>query len=432
MTTTADSTGLRPWLHYAPAQGWVNDPLALTYHDGRYHLFFQYVPGRTAWAPDCRWGHATSDDLLHWETGPVALEPDDHEDGCWSGNLVRPGSGAPTIFYTAVTEPDVQVGRVRTARPLDDGWVRWEQGDTVATLPPDEDAVAFRDPFVYRDGETWRMLVGGGTTDGTAVAWAYSSPDLASWTYEGRAADRHVSEGAPPGVPASGDVWTGSVWECPVLVDLGQGRHALVVSVWEPGTPYYVAYSLCRLDGHRLETGPWRRLTYGPSCYAASTFVDADGRPGLVHWLREVADVEAGWAGAHSLPQRLSLEGDRLVAVPHPDLDRLRADPLDLPDEGCAVRGPVDVVWEAQPGDRLRHGSLTVTAGDGELRAVTGEHDVVVPWSSGSVRLVLDGPVAELYVTDGVVALPVRAEVDAVLSVQGAGRARRFVCDSPA
>ena len=28
-----------PRLHHATASGWVNDPLALTWHEGRYHLF---------------------------------------------------------------------------------------------------------------------------------------------------------------------------------------------------------------------------------------------------------------------------------------------------------------------------------------------------------------------------------------------------------
>ena len=67
----------RPLLHFTTRAGWINDPLGLTFHDGRYHLFFQYVPGSTEWAADQRWGHATSDDLLHWTERPVALAPGD-------------------------------------------------------------------------------------------------------------------------------------------------------------------------------------------------------------------------------------------------------------------------------------------------------------------------------------------------------------------
>ena len=56
----------RPHLHFTPRFGWMNDPHGLTFHRGQYHLFFQFVLGRTTWGPEQHWGHATSDDLLHW------------------------------------------------------------------------------------------------------------------------------------------------------------------------------------------------------------------------------------------------------------------------------------------------------------------------------------------------------------------------------
>ena len=33
-----------PVLHLRPARNWVNDPNGLVYHDGQYHVFFQYNP----------------------------------------------------------------------------------------------------------------------------------------------------------------------------------------------------------------------------------------------------------------------------------------------------------------------------------------------------------------------------------------------------
>ncbi|PJI51996.1 hypothetical protein CTI14_50175 [Methylobacterium radiotolerans] len=54
----------------------MNDPLGLTFHGGRYHLFYQHVPGADDWAPQCRWGHATSSDLLTWATGSRSQRDD--------------------------------------------------------------------------------------------------------------------------------------------------------------------------------------------------------------------------------------------------------------------------------------------------------------------------------------------------------------------
>jgi beta-fructofuranosidase len=38
----------RPTLHLTPRRGWLNDPLGLTWRNGRYDLFFQAVPSETA------------------------------------------------------------------------------------------------------------------------------------------------------------------------------------------------------------------------------------------------------------------------------------------------------------------------------------------------------------------------------------------------
>src|SRR5690348_7385327 len=55
----------RPQIHFSPKTGWMNDPNGMIYHNGVYHLFFQYYPDSTVWGP-MHWGHATSKDLFHW------------------------------------------------------------------------------------------------------------------------------------------------------------------------------------------------------------------------------------------------------------------------------------------------------------------------------------------------------------------------------
>jgi beta-fructofuranosidase len=296
----------RPELHFTADQGWINDPYGVTWRDGRYHLFFQHVREATEWSLRQHWGHATSDDLVHWSAHDVVLSPDADDDGIWSGTVAPVESGL--ILYTSVGERAPQIGVVRAARPLDD-WDTWEKlPGAVVTPPAGLDLIAFRDPYIVRDAGQWRMVVGGGLADGTGVALTWTSTDCRTWTYGGVLASRHSSETDP--------VWTGSVWECPQLFTV-EDAWVLLISVWADDVTRYEACAVGDLVDGRFVARSWQRLTHGAH-YAGSAFRDAEGRQCLIHWLRGVADLDEGWAGAHSVPHVLSLEDDRVVLTPHP------------------------------------------------------------------------------------------------------------------
>lgn len=373
------AAGSRPALHFTTTRGWINDPYGVTWHDGRYHLFFQHIPDQVAWRADQHWGHAVSADLLHWTEEPVALTPDATDAGLWSGCVVRTPDGDAWLFYSTVDVADPGISRIRVARPTDASWRAWRKGEVVAEVPPGLELRDFRDPFVLRDGDLWRMVVGAGTTDGTGLALGWTSTDLTTWSYDGVVAARGTEERDP--------VWTGSVWECPQLFAL-DAAWVLVVSVWSEGETQYVAAAVGDLVDGRFEARTWQRLTYGPGHYAASTFVDAEGRRCLIHWVRDVVDPAGAWAGAHSVPHVLTLDGDRLRLAPHPRV--------------AAAVEPLGVA------ERRTVGDAELTVADGVVRVEQGGTSFTMPADGGPLGLLVDGPVVEVFGPAGVAGFGLR------------------------
>jgi len=297
----------RPQFHFTTRRGWINDPNGCIWHDGLYHLYYQYNPLEREWE-NMTWGHATSPDLLHWTEHPPVLHPDSLGT-MFSGSAVfdkdnTSGFGtkkiAPLVYAYTADRSDKETQCIAYSldggmtlhkyegNPVIDSHEKWQTHDT-------------RDPrlFWYGAGQHWVLVLN--ERNGHSI---YTSDNLRDWTYQS-----HVN----------------GFWECPDLFPLavdGNPNNMRWVMLGASNT-----YMIGRFDGkvftpesgkHRFSTG---------AIYAAQTFNNVpDGRRIQIGWAN-IDHRGMPFRGQMLLPTELSLrttkEGVRLVSKPIKEVETL-------------------------------------------------------------------------------------------------------------
>jgi beta-fructofuranosidase len=312
---------LRPQYHLLPTANWMNDPNGPIYYQGQYHVFYQYNPHGAFWGT-MHWGHAVSENMVHWKHLPIALAPTPGGpdwDGCFTGSAVL-DNGVPTMIYTGVT-PEVQC--LATSQ---DGLRTWKKDPkpVIAGPPPGMRVTGFRDPCPWREGDEWYLGIGSGIPKKGGVVLLYRSKDLRQWAYL-----HTLAEGTWNGRATKDPVDSGEMWECPDFFALG-GKHVLLYS-----TERIVYWVVGSYADHRFHEEKRGVLDYG-SYYAPKSMVDARGDRILWGWTPETRSVDeqkaAGWSGSMTLPRRLSLGNDgSLEMEPIAGVARLKSNPQTVP-----------------------------------------------------------------------------------------------------
>lgn len=180
-----DYTGpLRPQIHFSPPEFFMNDPNGM-FRDsnGTWHLYYQYNPTDYV-AGNQHWGHATSQDLYHWENQPIALFPPEENVFIWSGSAIVDPDNTSGFFpdqdngvvaiYTLHEEGGVQTQAVAYSR---DGGYTFTPYEGNPVIPSTSNQ--FRDPKVIWYQDHWVMAVAYSTDFSIGI---FTSPDLIDWT----------------------------------------------------------------------------------------------------------------------------------------------------------------------------------------------------------------------------------------------------------
>jgi len=381
----------RPRFHLMPPSAWLNDPNGPLYWMGRYHLFYQYSPVISNTGTKY-WAHAVSTDLVHWENLGIALAPTPggpDKNGCWSGSAAI-HNGVPTLVYTGGTWsaeseraerekggiPERQLVAV-AADPTDPylrKWIKVPENPVLTAPPPGIKAVGWRDPSLWKEGETRYMVIGSGEVGKGGMALLYSSTDLRKFTYQHPLAIAKVD-------PKSQDLsrpftW---MWECPEFFFL-DGKPVLLVA---RGNRYLTG----TYSEHRFQQEFEGQIDYGLVAYAQKTMEDQKARRIWWAWIHEKrsakAQVEAGWAGVMSLPRILSFRKDGTLGIePVPELTNLRREHKRIVNRKLEPNGPLllkeftgdcaEIEAEIELGDSCQVGVRVRSTADGSEQTLIG------------------------------------------------------------
>ncbi|GLT25587.1 hypothetical protein SLA2020_007080 [Shorea laevis] len=378
----------RTAFHFQPPKNWMGGPM---YHNGIYHLFYQYNPySPTGYLFNMTWGHSVSYDLVNWIYLEPALNKDQPYDvnGCWSGSITLLSEENPVILYTGVDNEGIQTQNLAWPKNLSDPflreWVKSPQNPLISPID-DIDPEYFRDPTTAWKGPDgkWRVLVGN-QMNGHGQALLYTSEDFVRWT---RSKNPFYSPNNT------------LMWECPdfypVSINSKYGvdtssqekftRHVLKASIIVIFHDYYILGNYSAETDHFSVDIDFKgdasdlRYDYG-KFYASKTFFDSPNkRRVLWGWVSESDtgsdDIKKGWSGLQAIPRSILLSKNekQLIQWPIKEIEKLR-------EKKVSIRGK-----ELKGGSVLRVPDITASQADVEvtfdLRSVTEAELIDASWS---------------------------------------------------
>lgn len=317
----------RPAYHFVSPESTLNDPNGLTFWQGRWHMFYQgYPPDEFPEAKDRikrrqHWGHAVSEDLIHWRDLPYAIYPGT-ERKVFSGSTVVEkdrvvafypgiGTGEPVPEY-----PEFRVGQM-IAISRDPLLLNWEKiGPAKGVRGGDSD--------IWKEGDTYYGIVGGreryyseskdlldsspaGNFHGLGVwpKWnLWASKDLKTWQARGELLLEKT--------PLTDRFDDGA---CPNFLPIGD-KHILLFFSHQNGGQYLLG----DYDGksHKFRPYDHGRFNHGrvaPGGVHAPSAA-ADGKGGVINILNiNDARLSTEWDQIMSLPQRLTLGADKRLRI---------------------------------------------------------------------------------------------------------------------
>ncbi|TDM00774.1 glycoside hydrolase family 32 protein [Macrococcus carouselicus] len=310
----------RQHFHIQPPTGLLNDPNGFVYHEGLYHLFYQWFPLGPVHGLKY-WYHVTSSDLVSFEShGPVII-PDTKYDshGAYSGSGIVQDNRVKLVYTGNHRDSDWQRIPYQIVAALESDKVTKK---TIIEGPAPGYTSHFRDPKVWYENGYYYIVIGAQRTNSTGTIVIYESDDFNDWRFKGELGTEYNE--------------FGYMWECPDYFELdGQDvvlfcPQGIEKSGDQFNNTYQSGYLIGDLDKEtfRMEHGEFTELDNGFDFYAPQTTLGANGERILFGWMglpdTDYPTDAENWAHCLTIPRVLSVENGRLRQRPLPALEKMR------------------------------------------------------------------------------------------------------------
>ena len=311
----------RPYYHFIDPDNMLNDPNGFCYWQGRWHLFYQAYPPEDF--RRAHWGHAISDDLIHWRDLPYSIYPNPEEESYSGGALVEKDRVIAVYHGT-------KVGNM-VAVSHDPLLLNWEKLTGKPVIPfagEDEPPLPYGiyDPCIWKKEGMYYYLTGGilphpPSGNHIRANFLFRSKDLVNWKYLHQFVE--------------GDLFTrvGDDGSCPYFFPIGD-RHILLIYSHLSGGQYLLGDYDQKSD--KFMAAAHGLFNFGPSnpsgVHAPSATPDGKGgiivifnmNPGKTNASKD-AFINKLLGQIMTLPRRLTLDkSNDLRMEPAGDIESLR------------------------------------------------------------------------------------------------------------
>lgn len=324
---------MKPKLHLTAPYHWMNDPNGLIYYNGKYHIFYQHFPYANHWGT-MHWGHAVTEDFIHFEHLPIALYPSKNFDrnGCFSGSAIEK-DGKLYLYYTAIQYIKGNPDYIHTQFDNDDliasqALLISQDGYTFDNINDKQciidmisqkelgDSRHTRDPKVWKS-QDGKMIIGSKIPSQKGYSGEvlfYESDDGIHFQYKNRFIDDNI----------------GTMWECPDIIKINH-QYFIILSpenIDQPpkptGNSIYIPIDFDEETMTVQKQGDFEYLDYGLDFYAPQTFLNQYGQRTMMGWLRmREPEIDENWVGMLTMPRILTEKNGHIYQNVYPSIQKL-------------------------------------------------------------------------------------------------------------